>query len=96
MSTRAEPKPDRSNWPEDVEPITLDSLARLGIDRDDQLYWDGKRVEIQQRLKLSCLQTAFALVVGLAAIIGGFGTGLNEGFDLGCKRAWWTQGCPKN
>jgi hypothetical protein len=66
-----------------------------GVSRDNQLYWDGKPVEIRRRLKLSRLQIAGAFVVGLVAIIGGLGTGLNEGYDFGCKRVWWTQGCSK-
>ena len=64
MSNAEEAISDRSNWPEGVERISLDNLARLGVDRASQLCWDGKVVEIQRRLKLSRLQVAGAFAGG--------------------------------
>jgi hypothetical protein len=95
MTTTEQAQPDWSKWPEGVGPITWNNLGRPGVGRDNQLYWDGKPVEIRRRLKLSRIQIAGAFVVGLAAIVGGLGTGLNEGFDFGCKLHWWTEGCSK-
>jgi len=40
-------------WPEDVEPIRIGDLARLGIDKTRQLYWDGEKIEIRCWLDLT-------------------------------------------
>lgn len=82
-------------WPPNVRSIAPNGILFLGIDEKNRLYWDGRPVEIQRRLKLSRLQIAGALIVGVATLIGGVGTGVNEGFDFGCKVRWWTQGCPR-
>ena len=83
-------------WPHNVKQISMGGISLLGIDDQNQLYWDGKPVEIKRRLKLSWLQFFAAAIVGLATVVGGIGTGLSEGFDFGCKMHWWTQGCPSN
>jgi hypothetical protein len=86
---------DNSHWPKGVEGITYSDIGKLGVDRDGRLHWDGKPVEVQRRLRFSRMQTIGAVLVGLAAIIGGVGTGINEGFDFGCKVHWWAQGCSR-
>lgn len=95
MNLSDKPEPDRPKWPKDVAPISYGDMDRLGVGPDGRLYWDGKPVEVQRRLRFSRLQTVGALIVGLAAVVGGIGTGLNEGFDLGCKLHLWTQPCLK-
>jgi hypothetical protein len=82
-------------WPKNVRSIAPNGVLFLGIDEKNQLYWDGKPIEIQRRLKFSRLQIIGAVLVGLATLIGGVGTGVNEGFDFGCKVHWWTQACPR-
>jgi hypothetical protein len=82
-------------WPENVRALGPNGTLFMGIDEKNQLYWDGKPIEIQRRLKFSRLQIVGALVVGIATLISGMGTGLNEGFDFGCKVHWWTQGCAR-
>ena len=61
------------NWPEGVEQIRIGDLARLGIDKHRQLYWDGQRIEIRRRLDLTRPQKIAALIVTAAAILGGLG-----------------------
>ncbi len=86
---------DTSHWPKGVTPISYGGIGLLGVDQDQRLYWDGKPVQVQQRLRFSRAQTVGAIVVGLAAIIGGVGTGLNEGFDFGCKVHLWAKWCSR-
>jgi hypothetical protein len=85
----------KGGWPENVRPIGPDGTLFLGIDENNRLYWDGKPIEIQRRLKFSRLQVAGALAVGIATLIGGLGAGLNEGLDFGCKLHWWVQWCSR-
>lgn len=82
-------------WPDNVRAIGPDGTLFLGIDEKHRLYWDGKPIEIERRLKFSRLQLVAAIVVGLATIVGGVGTGLDEGLDFGCKLHFWTQGCSR-
>ena len=42
---------DESNGSPDIHPITWDDQNRLGIDECNQLYWNGKQVEIKKRLQ---------------------------------------------
>lgn len=82
-------------WPGHVRSLGSGGVMFLGIDHKNRLYWDGKPIEIQRRLKFSRLQIVGAVIIGVATLIGGVGTGLNEGFDFGCKVHWWTQVCPR-
>jgi hypothetical protein len=34
-------------WPRGVRAIGMDELDALGIDKDAQLYWHGKRVQLR-------------------------------------------------
>lgn len=84
-------------WPPGVEPIGLEDLDRLGISRADELYWDGRRIEIRRPLVLTRLQTIATAIVTVFAILGGLGgfvTGLNNASIFLCARhlAWLT--CP--
>ena len=69
-------------WPKHVRSIAPDGLLFLGIDEKDHLYWDGKPMEMQRRFKFSRLQIVGAVIVGVATLIGGIGTGLNEGLGV--------------
>ena len=93
MPEEAETASPRSNRPAGVSPVSYANMARLGVGQDGRLYWDGKPVEVQRRLKFSRLQIAGAAIVGLATLVGGIGTGMNEGFNFGCKVHWWANGC---
>lgn len=63
-----EPAPE--HWPKHVSPISFDGLGRVGVDRDNNLYWDGKRLQTVSKLGLveRLLATAVALgTVSMAA-----------------------------
>lgn len=80
-----------SHWPPDVAPLSAEGLDFFGADSKGEIYWDGKPLQVRRTLDLKPLQAVFASVVGIAAIIGGLGSGLNDGFEFACKQGWWTQ-----
>lgn len=83
------------HWPDGVKEVTVGEMRRLGVDARGRLYWDG--VEIEQRVRLTVMQTLVAGVVTVAAILGGVG-GLLSGLDSGahylCARQIHWLGCP--
>lgn len=85
-------------WPPGVEPISVDDLGRLGIDPENQLFWDGRKIEIRRRLDLTRTQKFLALVVTIFAILGGLGaflSGLDDGASFLCARGVHLLGCPQ-
>ena len=46
-----------SHWPSDVRPISMEGLTLLGIDRGNNLYWDGEliRTSIPTKWKVAAL-----------------------------------------
>lgn len=88
--------PGSAGWPPGVRPITFDETGQIGVDSVGGLYWRGKPVEVASRLSLSRWQRAGAVIVTLAAVVGGLGgavQGVAAAQDLGCKRGWWDSGC---
>ena len=89
--------PDPHTWPDDVEQIGLEDLGRLGINPDNQLFWDGRRIEIRQSLSLTRFQKFIASVAAVCAVlgaIGGFVTGLNNASVFLCARGLHWLSCP--
>jgi len=80
-------------WPQSVEPVSLQDLARLGIDPDNQLYWDGRRVEVRRRLVLTLPQKMIALLAVIASVATIF-TGLNNAATFFCARNIHWLSCP--
>ncbi len=86
-----------AGWPADVDPISLEDLGRLGINQQQELFWDGHRVEVRRRLILTGFQTFIAFVVSVCAILGalgGFASGLNNASAFLCARSIAILGCP--
>ncbi len=88
---------DPTDWPAGVEQIGLEDLGRLGINKNDQLFWDGRRIELRQSLALTGFQKAIAGTAALCAVLGalgGFVTGFNNASVFLCTRGvdWLT--CP--
>jgi hypothetical protein len=89
--------PGPRNWPPDVTPISVEELDRLGVNARNQLYWDGKRIEVRNHIDLTRLQKVLAVIVSICAVlgaIGGFMTGFNNASVFLCARGiqWLT--CP--
>ena len=86
-------------WPADVEPISLEDLGRLGINSQQELFWDGHRVEVRRRFILTGFQKVIASVVTVCAILGGLGgfvTGLNNASVFLCGRDITVLSCPRS
>lgn len=87
----------RPDWPAGVQPIGVEDLDRLGLNSENQLFWDGKRIEVRQALSLTRAQKALALIVSLCAVLGslgGFVTGLNNATVFLCARGHHWLSCP--
>lgn len=84
-------------WPSGVEPISLEDLARLGINPQHELFWDGRHVEIRRRFTFTGFQKFIAFVVTICAILGGLGgfvTGFNNASVFLCARHISYLTCP--
>ncbi len=85
------------NWPKGVTPIGVEDLDRLGLNEQHQLFWDGRRVEIRNRLDLTRLQRVLAIIVSVCAVLGalgGFVTGFNNASIFLCARDIHWLSCP--
>lgn len=71
--------------------MVLQDLERLGTDKNNRLYWDGKLVRTP--LTLTAPQTMLALLAALASIASIF-TGLNSASIYLCGRDIHWLGCP--
>ena len=83
--------------PDGVHPIGIEDLERLGIDADNQLFWDDKRVEIRRPLMLTWPQKLLAVIVTVFAVLGGFGalvSGVKDGAEFLCARDIHWLSCP--
>jgi hypothetical protein len=65
---RSDSRPDE--WPTETQAISQKGLSLLGIDRENRLYWDGKRIPT---LSLTRSQKIAAWILGLATIIAAIG-----------------------
>jgi hypothetical protein len=77
------------SWPPGVTPIGIEDLEKLGLNVRNQLFWDGKRIEVRNRLDLTRIQKTFAVIVSVFAVLGamgGFVTGLNNASIFLCAR----------
>jgi hypothetical protein len=80
-----------ADWPPDVDPIALEDLGRLGINPQQELFWDGRRVEIRRRLVLTGFQKSIAFIVTICAILGGLGgfvTGVQQRIGIPLREAY--------
>lgn len=88
---------DTSGWPSGVSPISMEELGQLGIDRTNRLFWQGRPVQVRNRLDLTGLQKLLAVIVSICAILGGMGgfiTGLNNASVFLCARGLSWLSCP--
>ena len=61
--------PPPAEWPSGVRPIGTDGLGLFGLDASNQLYWDGKPIKIERRLRLTAFQVGLVIVAtGVTAV----------------------------
>jgi hypothetical protein len=86
-----------ASWLKGVEQVGLEDLGRLGINGDDQLFWDGRRVEVRRSLNLTGFQKIITGIVTFFAVLGGVGgfiTGFNNASIFLCAREIRWLNCP--
>ena len=89
----------RGGWPTEVRPSGVEDLERLGLNSENQLFWDGKRIEVRQTLTLTKLQKWLTVIVSVCAILGGLGgfvTGFNNATVFLCGRGITWLSCAKH
>ena len=63
-------KPEKPpHWPDGVEQLTFEHTAKLGVGRDNQLYWDGKPIVTKSKISLPWFVNVAAVAAGLAAVV---------------------------
>jgi hypothetical protein len=90
------PEPEPAESERNVRPIGGMDLARLSIDNDGRLYWDGKPVEVRRRIMMSRRQIVGASVIGLFVAIGAVGAaiqGTAAARDWACRLGWIENTC---
>jgi hypothetical protein len=84
-------------WPPGVEPIGVEGLDRIEIDREHQIYWDGRPIEIKRSIILTGSQKFIASVVtivGVLAALATIATGVNNASVFLCARHIIWLSCP--
>ena len=84
-------------WPTGVRELGVGDLKRLGIDGDNQIYWDGRRIEIRKSIVLTGFQKWVAFVVGVVGLLAGLATiatGFNNASVFLCARHIAVLSCP--
>jgi hypothetical protein len=85
-----------TGWPDGVRAIALGEPNALGIDLNRRLYWHGQPIELGQTLVLSAAQKAWAIVLGVAALLAflaTFAQGWAAAFTWMCQVGWITTWC---
>ena len=84
-------------WPNGVRPILVPDLKGLGINEQNELFWDGRHVEIRRSLTLTRFQKFITIIVTFCAVLGalgGFVTGFNNASVFLCARHVTFLTCP--
>ena len=86
------------DWPDGVRNITIGQISMLGVDNENQLYWDGKPVQIRRRVTLSFWQALGTFLLVVFTVIGGIGAaaqGWASAHQWSCQIEWVTWACPQ-
>jgi hypothetical protein len=51
-----------------IEPIKLDEVSRLGIDKDNNLYWDGRKIQTTVEVRLE-RWSKWAAIFGAGGVV---------------------------
>jgi hypothetical protein len=78
-----------------VRPVAAMDLARMSIDNDGRLYWDGKPVEVRRRIMMSRTQVIGAALLAFFIVAGAVSSAIQAAptvFAWAC-RSGWTADC---
>lgn len=87
MANSSKSRSGPSNWPDNVRPIDMDSLGRLGIDEKHRLYWEGEPLEISKPLSFTRWQIAFGVAGLILTAIGVAAASVSAWADVQTYRA---------
>jgi len=83
-------------WGDDIRGIVRQELGMLGIDVDKGIVIGGQPIAVGQTLVLSAAQKAWAMVLGVAALLAflaTFAQGWAAAFTWMCNVGWITTWC---
>jgi len=63
--------------PSEIRPITFDEVGNLGLDAENNLYWQGKRVQIRETYELASFERWIASLAALATVVIAIASVLN-------------------
>ena len=61
--------PPKAHWPQNVRSISVEGLDNLGISDNGELYWDGKRLEVEKKVTLNLWQNMLAAITAGSALV---------------------------
>lgn len=50
----------------DIRPIEIDEMGRMGLDAENQLYWNGELIKVKKRISLTLWQKIGAIITVLS------------------------------
>ena len=55
-------------WDSKINPISLQGTTLLGMDEENNLYWDGKLIEVRKKFSLNTFERLLAVIGIIAAL----------------------------
>ena len=71
---------DTSSWPKHVKQMGIGSFEHFGIDAENNIYFDGKKVQYESRLALP--ERIMASAAAAATVVVAF-------VEIGRSAGWW-------
>lgn len=75
MTTEENTSDTPPGWPAGVRPITFDEINSLGVDSENRLYWEGKR--LTHDIRFTFLQKIAAFITVTSTTIMGIESFVN-------------------
>jgi hypothetical protein len=88
--------PPGVEWTDELRSLVREELGSLGIDVDKRFNWRGQTIAVGQTLVLTAAQKAWAIVLGVAALLAflaTFAQGWAAAFTWMCQVGWITTWC---
>ena len=70
------------HWPQDVHMVSMDQMGNLGIDLDNNLYWDGVPIVTRRTVQLEGWSLLLASVATAATVLAAV-------WPVGLHLQWW-------